>query len=585
VRLFSGPIRAALAFGVLACLLTAAGCGAGSDMTVSSRLGEVKEQRAFLVQQQPAADAFLPESRDAENYFMPDIMGNGATLADFDQDGDLDLFLAGNRGNRLWLNEQGDFSDATAGSGLEDCGYATGACVGDFDDDGDLDLYVTCYESDHVFRNDGAAKFADITESSGVDNPLWSTASACRDLNADGRPDLIVVNYLQYHAANRCDDGSGRADFCGPESLPGLVDKVYLNQSTAGEVRFEDATVRLGLATARGPGLGLICRDFNDDGRIDLFVANDMKANRLWLQSDDGRFVDEAELWGLAVNGVGRPEASMGIALGDWNRDGRADLLLTHIRGESNTAYVDIDGSFADRSVRTGLGASSVGRTGFGVVAADMDHDGLLDVLVANGRVKRSAATKADDVGSFWRRYAETNMLFMGQGSDSYKLLNHWGGDFTAQTDTSRALAAGDLDGDGDIDIVVTNEDAPVQLLRNEFPKRGHWLMLRLVDDKSRAILGARVELQLGEETDWRESHRCTSYLTQSDPRVHFGLGNVATCNKVSVRWPDGRWEDFQLDGEVDRLVTIRRGQGESRTTDATSTSPAAPTQTAEPTR
>ncbi len=300
--------------GIAVWALLWAGCWSPVNESERPAAPDLLEMRDFLVEQELGPTPFLPKCRDTENFFMPDIMGNGATLADFDHDGDLDLFLAGNDGNRLWLNQQGKFSDATDGSGLEACGYATGSCVGDFDDDGDLDLYVTCFEADRVFLNNSSAKFLDITSTAGIENPLWSTASACRDLNGDGRADLIVVNYLDYQASNRCDDGSGHADFCGPESIPGLVDKIYLNESSGGEVRFVDATVRLGIAHAPGPGLGLLCRDFNADGRLDLFVANDMKPNRLWLQTESGGFVNEAEIWGLAVNGVGRDEASMGIA-------------------------------------------------------------------------------------------------------------------------------------------------------------------------------------------------------------------------------------------------------------------------------
>lgn len=518
-----------------------------------------------------------------QEYSMPQIMGSGGCLFDFDNDGDLDVFLIGgqprsnenNGGSRLFRQDAIDrFVDVTLDSGIVDVGFGMGAAVGDVDNDGDLDLYLTRYGEDSLYLNQGQGRFADATLVAGISNPPWSTAASFCDYDRDGWLDLLVVNYVDYFPGSICEDGAGRRDFCGPESLAGTVSKLYRNVSGQASVseqasvvpRFEDVTVSAGLARRAGKGLGALCRDFDMDGRVDFLVANDGEENFLWIQHDGGVFSNEAILRGVALNRFGEAEANMGVVAEDFNRDGFSDLFVTHLREESNTLFRGAQfGQFADETVASGFSVTSLPFTGFGVAAVDFDHDADIDLAIANGGVKRGPATEAQDVVPFWRDYAQRNECYLNDGRGTFQSVTGLGGsDFTQRVEVSRALASGDIDNDGDVDLLLTNCAGPARLYRNEFPKNGNWLSVVAYDPSlKRAAIGAQIQLVAGKVVINRELNPSTSYLSVNDLRVHYGLGSANRYDVIRVYWPSGSGEIEEFPGgAVNQQVQLVRGHG-----------------------
>ncbi|MGH7201508.1 MAG: CRTAC1 family protein, partial [Planctomycetaceae bacterium] len=334
---------------------------------------------------------------------------------------------------------------------------------------------------------------------------------------------------------------------------------------------FTDVTIETGLAEQAGKGLGLACRDFNADGRMDFYVANDMEANRLWIQQPDGTFQDEALLRGVAFNALGDAEAGMGVASGDFDANGRFDLFLTHLSGETNTLYLALeDGAFTDGTARSDLGLPSLPWTGFGVAAFDLEHDGDLDLAVVNGRVKRGVPLPQTRLEGFWSDYAEPNQIYLNDGRGRFTDESGRAGRFCELFEVSRGLASGDIDNDGDVDLLLTNCGGPARLFRNAAPKRGNWLLVRLIDPvMNRDAVGALVTVRAGDRELLRECGTAAGYLTANDPRLHFGLGQVERYDGIEVRWPDGRRESFP-GGAAGRALTLRRGEGRHQTRDAT---------------
>ncbi len=331
-------------------------------------------------------------------HMAPEVMGSGAAFFDYDNDGDLDVYLvqAGplpeskkpRPPDRLYRqNPDGKFTDVTAASGLGDTGYGTGVAVGDFDNDGFVDVFVTNYGPNSLYRNQGNGKFVNVTAKAGIGGSHWSASSAFCDYDADGFLDLFVTNYVKFDPAKVCVKGDGAPDYCSPQSLPYETDLLYHNN---GNGTFTDVTRPAGITAERLPGLGVVCADFTGDGRIDFYVANDGEANNLWVNQGAGKFEDQAFLMGAAVSAMGRPQASMGIALGDIDADSDLDLFLTHLINDYNTLYVN-DGKygFEDQSAAAGLVAPSLPFTGFGTAFIDYEHDSDLDIVVVNGAVDR----------------------------------------------------------------------------------------------------------------------------------------------------------------------------------------------------
>jgi hypothetical protein len=535
-----------------------------------------------------------------ELYFC-EMVGPGAALLDYDLDGDLDLFLVqgsmlGDRpieeatfpprhalplSDRLYRNDPGPegprFTDVTAESGLAALGtasYGMGVASGDYDNDGRPDLYVTGFGANRLLRNagpgaDGRITFEDVTEASGADDPRWSVSATFADIDRDGWLDLYVGNYVSYTLAThkRCRAATGAPDYCGPLSYPPQTDRLLRNLGPGedGTVRFEDISRRSGIEQVTGGALGVVAADFDRDGWLDLYVANDGVANQMWINAGDGTFTDQALLGGSALNQDGHPEAGMGVDAGDFDNDGDEDLFLSHLDLETNTLYRSAgDGRFEDVTTATGLGPPSWEATGFGTAFLDFDNDGLLDLFVLNGAVKvvEELAREGDP-----HPLHQENQLFHNLGGGRFVEVTDRAGSAFEPSEVSRGAAVGDLDNDGDADLVLGNNAGPARILLNRVGSENAWLGLRLLDG-GRDALGAWVEVvRDGAPSLWRRVSSGGGYASARDPRVLFGLGERGgagtAVREVRVTWPGGAVERFAVPG-IDRYSTLERGQGEA---------------------
>jgi hypothetical protein len=512
-------------------------------------------------------------------YWMPQIMGSGVALFDFDGDGLLDIYLLQNGGprgakNRLYKQLPGGrFKDVSAGSGLDIAGHNMGVAVGDVNNDGLPDVLVTQYGGVKLFLNQGDGTFKDVTKESGLDNPHWGTSASFVDFDRDGWLDLVIVNYVDYEPSTPCGNQGGKSDYCHPSLFCGTVTRLFRNRgripgSKTAAVRFQDVTRKSGLGRLPGPGLGVVCADFNGDGYPDIFVANDSKANRLWINRQDGTFRDEAVERGVAFDGLGRAQANMGVALGDAHGDGVFDLFVTHLTEETPTLWRQRPkrpwGLFEDRTAAAGLARPAWRGTGFGTVMADFDHDGALDLAVVNGRVSRGKVADVSHLESFWRAYAERNHLFANDGRGLFRDLSPHNPAFCGTPNVGRGLACGDLNNDGALDLVVTTVGGWARVYRNVAPKQGHWLMVRALLGKrygGRDAYGAKITVAAGRRRWVGLVNPGSSYLSSNDQRVHFGLGKARRVDAIEVLWPDGQRETF-AGRRADRVVVLRQGKG-----------------------
>jgi enediyne biosynthesis protein E4 len=527
---------------------------------------------------------FVHDPGPAGNYFFPQIQGSGAALFDFDNDGRLDIYLLQNGGpksgstNRLFRQgADGRFTDVSAGSGLDVSGYGMGVAIGDVNNDGWPDVFITEYGRIRLFLNNRNGTFTDVSKEAGLESPLWATSACFFDYDRDGWLDLVVVNYVDYASARPCADSAGTRDFCGPTAFAGTVAKLYRNlgrPAGTGQhtVRFEDVTLRSGLGQHPGPGLGVVCADFDGDGWPDIFVTNDAQANRLWINQHDGTFKDEAVVRGIAYNSLGMAEANMGIALGDIAGRGLVDVFVTHLTDETNTLWRQGPrGMFQDRTAAAGLASPAWRGTGFGTVLADFDHDGAPDLAVVNGRVKRMERVGTDPAAEasldpFWRPYAERNQLFANDGQGRFRDISLANDPFCAVARVGRGLACGDMDGDGALDLLVTSIAGRARLYKNTAPQRGHWLLVRAVDPALGGdAYGAEVAIEACQRRLLGWVNPGYSYLCSNDPRAHFGLGAAERVDAIHVKWPDRTCETFP-GCPADRVMVLRKGDGRPAT-------------------
>ncbi|MCH8344799.1 MAG: CRTAC1 family protein [Planctomycetes bacterium] len=520
---------------------------------------------------------FVHETGATGELYMPEVIGPGAALFDFDNDGDLDIYLInGNHGlpdavveqiptNRLYRQDpDGRFVDVTAESGLGDGGYGMGVAIGDIDNDGDADVYVTNYGPDRLYQNRGDGTFEDITESAGIDVPGWSCSAVFLDYDRDGFLDLYVTQYVEFDPLLRCFDEAGRRDYCGPKSFPPIHDVLLHNNGSSGGPGFTDVSEQAGVASVAAAGLGVVCEDLNDDGWIDVYVANDAYPNHLWLNQRDGTFREAALMMGAAYNMHGQSEAGMGVVAADFDNDSRFDLFVTHLRVETNTHYRNLGRGlgFDDVTGETGLAASSMEYTGFGTAALDVELDGDLDLVVANGRVNRVDPLPDSSLDPPWDLLAEPNLFYLNDGRGRFELIERPVASLCGLIEITRGLAIGDIDSDGDLDILISNVQGPARLYRNTSPRNGHWLVVRATDlGLRRDAIGARVTVFCDGRPLVRTITRGFGYLSSSDPRAHFGLGDVDRVDRIEVRWPDGARETFPAT-DVDRIVQVTRGTG-----------------------
>jgi hypothetical protein len=516
---------------------------------------------------------FVHDAGPTQGYPMPQMLGSGAALFDADGDGKVDLYLLNNGGpkgakNQLYLQgKDGRFQNASAGSGLDYAGYCMGVAVGDVNNDGLPDVLVTEYLGVRLFINQGGGKFRDVTAQAGLDNRAWGTSAAFLDFDRDGNLDVVIANYLDYDPAVRCISASGVEDYCAPYNFSGRISRLFRNKGVkdGNVVRFEDVTVSSGLALRPGPGLGVLCADFDGDGWPDILIANDGQPNHLWINQHNGTFKEDAILRGVAISGAGAAQAGMGIGWADVDGDGLMDLFITHLPEEGNTLWLQGPrGVFQDRTAPSGLGRPRWRATGFGTTLADFDHDGAPDAVVVNGAVHRRSS-ESPTPGPDRTLYAERNQVFVNDGQGHFRDTSLDNPVLCGTADVARGLAVGDIDGDGALDLLVTTVGGRARLYRNVAPRRGHWLMVRALDPKlHRDAYGAEVRLRAGGRRWVGLVHPAYSYLCSNDPRAHFGLGPAESVEAIEVLWPDGVREEFP-GGPADQVRTLRKGEGQRR--------------------
>jgi hypothetical protein len=531
--------------------------------------GRRTEGPQFLESAAAAGLTFTHVNGASGQYYMPEQMGAGAALLDYDNDGDLDVFLVQTEGpSRLFRNDLiagGDgvrrlrFTDVTerAGLAVRAVIHGMGVAVGDYDNDGRLDLFVTGFGGAALLHNDADGTFTDVTSRAGVADTLWSTSAAFLDYDRDGDLDLFVAHYLDFSIAGNkvCRDALGARDYCSPRAYQPVPSRLYRND---GGARFTDVSESAGVRKAYGAGLGVATGDYNEDGWLDLYVANDATPNQLWINQRNGTFADEGVLSGAAFNASGNPEGSMGIASGDVNLDGHEDLFVTNIVGETYAMYVN-DGHavFEDVRVRTGISALTAPYTGFGTDWIDYDNDGLLDLFVANGAVNIVESQRGQPLP-----FKMPNQLLHNTGG-RFEDAGAAGGDAFRKPGIGRGAAFGDLDNDGDVDLVVTNNAGPALLLVNQAIEHGppnHWLTIEVRQPgNNRFAFGAWIGVErTGKPTLWRRVRSDGSYLSARDARIHVGLGAASSVDAVVIRWPDGT-EERRTGIAADRRMTLNR--------------------------
>jgi len=515
------------------------------------------------VARQAGLTAVFPNGGSVTKQYIIETTGSGIAFIDYDNDGLLDLFvLSGKSGtNRMYHNEgRGRFRDVTAKLGLESSGWAQGVCAGDYDNDGYTDLFVTYWGANHLYRNIAGQRFEDVTQKARLaqDRVRYNTGCAFVDIDNDGRLDLFVSNYLKFDPATTPQPGAnpycfyrGIAVNCGPRGLPFDRNILYRNN---GDGTFSDISEESGIAAPSGHyALSVLTGDFNEDGLPDIYVACDQTPSLLYINKGHGKFEEEAVLRGLAFDQNGKAMSGMGLAEGDYNDEGHPSIFRTNFSDEFETLYHNRgDGNFDDVTLDAGLGRNT-SYVGWGTSFFDFNNDGWKDLLLINGHVFPEVEKLHIDI-----HYKDRPILYLNQGNGKFKDVTADAGPAFTERHSGRGAAFGDIDNDGTLEVAVNNQNEAPSLFKQAYKAAGHWLILKLEGTKAnRSAIGARAEVVTGEHAQWSEVRSGGSYLSQSDLRLHFGLGTATRVDRIEVAWPGGGRQVLENQA-VDLILTIK---------------------------
>jgi hypothetical protein len=499
----------------------------------------------------PAGIHFTHNAGRSGRKYLPETVGAGCAFFDFDGDGWPDILLVngkdftpGGRKTTAALyhnNHNGTFTDVTKGSGLDVEIYGLGVAIADYDNDGRDDVYITALEGDHLFHNEGNGKFRDVTQAAGIRNANFGTSAAWLDYDRDGKVDLFVANYVEWTAKGDkfCSlDGSTKS-YCTPETYKGTRSRLYHN---LGNGRFEDVTEKAGLGDVTSKSLGVTVLDYNNDGWPDLFVANDTQPNKLYRNLGNGAFKEEAVAAGVAYGDDGVARGGMGADAGDYDRSGRPHVLVGNFSNQMLGLYHNEgNGLFVDEAPASTVGRGSLLSNTFGVFFFDYDLDGYPDILAVNGHIEDQIGRVQPKIG-----YQEPPLLFRNLGNRRFDNVSFKVGPAFTKALVARGAAYADFDHDGDLDVLISTNNGPAVLLRNDGGNRNHWLSVRLAGTKSnRDGIGAVVRVESGGGKQWNMVRSGSSYCSQSDLALTFGLGADATAN-LDVVWPSGAKQQFR---------------------------------------
>lgn len=496
------------------------------------------------------------------NKWLPETIGSGCAFVDLDGDGWADIFLLNGKdwkpsGTRHFPalyhnNHNGTFTDITKGSGLDVEMYANGVAIADYDNDGLPDIYVTALEGDHLFHNEGHGHFRDVTANSGIHNANFGTSAAWFDYDRDGKADLVVANYVQWSAATdiRCSLDDKTKSYCTPELYKGESLKLYHN---LGNGRFEDVTKKAGLDNPKSKSLGIVVFDFNKDGWPDLFVANDTQQNRLYRNNKNGTFSEIAVESGVGYGDDGVARGAMGADAADYDHSGWPHLVVGNFSKQMMALYHnDGTGLFTDVAASTPLARSSLLDVTFGAFFFDYDLDGFPDIFAVNGHIEPDINRTQTDL-----QFREPALLFHNNEHGGFEDVTNSVGPDLRRPIVGRGAAYADFDHDGDLDILITENGGPARLLRNDGGNRNHWLNLHLIGRQSnRSALGAVVRIESASGKQWQTVHSGSSYCSQSDLALTFGLKQDPIVSKITVEWPSGRTQHFE-NVPINRFITI----------------------------